>query len=193
MSERGTSAPDSVLPLTATTLVVLGTSDPLFATLCKRAFEGTTLQLLATVTPPELLEATRELAPDLLVLDADGEDVATLKLLAMKVMLVSDARVVLVSAYLAPGSPALCALLQSIAATFVQKPEGPSSLSLADDDGPRFVAALQAAFYAHESDGLDLAGVDGDEASPLHLPPDFDGGWDVDDQTPPTPIRIRHD
>ena len=48
----------------------------------------------------------------------------------------------LVSAYLAPGSPGLGALLQSVAGTFVQKPQGPSSLSLAAGDGPAFVAAI---------------------------------------------------
>ena len=41
------------------------------------------------------------------MLDADGEDVAALKALATKVMLVSFAPVVVVSAYLAPGSPGL--------------------------------------------------------------------------------------
>ena len=57
-------------------------------------------------------------------------------------MLVSQARLVLVSAYLAPGSPGLGALLQAVAGTFVQKPQGPASLSLADGDGPAFVAAI---------------------------------------------------
>src|SRR5207245_2508382 len=115
-----------------------------------------------------LLDTARQLAPSFIVLDADGEDVAALKALATKVMLVSFAPVVVVSAYLAPGSPGLSTLLQSIAAAFVQKPQGPSSLSLADTDGPRFAAALRAAFAAH--DGVEVAGVNLDE------------GWDDEEE-----------
>jgi len=149
--------------------VVLATSDPVFAALCKRALEaGANPQVVVTASPPGLLETVRQLARDVLVLvlDVDGEDMAELKALAMKVMLMSDAPVVLVSAYLAPGSPGLSALLQSIAATFVQKPQGPSSLSLADEDGPPFAAALLAAFAEDED-----------------LPPeDLDAGWDAEDE-----------
>jgi chemotaxis response regulator CheB len=148
--------------------VVLVSSDPVFAALCKRALEeGPSVQLVVAVSTAELLETARQVAPDFLVLDVDGEDVVALKTLVAKVMLVSDAPVVLVSAYLAPGSPGLGALLQSIAARFVQKPQGPSSLSLADRDGPPFVAALQAAFAAHE--GEDLAAEN------------LDAGWDGED------------
>jgi chemotaxis response regulator CheB len=161
------------------TRVLLATSDQLFAALCQRALAGTKLALVAAVAPPELLETARRLTPELLILDTDGEDVAALKLLATKVMLVSDARVVLVSAYLAPGSPGLCALLQSIAATFVQKPEGPSSLSLTQDDGPPFVAALQAAFAAH--DNADLTSHP--QKSGGVLPVDFDAGWGLEDES----------
>jgi chemotaxis response regulator CheB len=176
------------------TRVVLATSDPLFAALCKRALAGTNLTLLAAVPPPELLQTARQLAPDLLVVDADGEEFAALKALTTKVMLVSEARLVLVSAYLAPGSPGLCALLQSIAATFVQKPAGPSSLSLAEEDGLQFVAALKAAFAAHEAH--DVAGL----ASPLAgvlsgsaLGRDFDAGWDLEEAPPPSPTRANND
>lgn len=125
--------------------VVLATSDPVFAALCQQALDGTEQQLLAAVSPAELVDATRRLAPGLVVLDADGEDVAALKVLATKVMLVSDARIVLVSAYLAPGSPGLCALLQSIAASFVQKSRGPSWLGLVAEDRAAFADALRAA------------------------------------------------
>jgi chemotaxis response regulator CheB len=182
---RTTPVPEARAPAprdatTASTLVVLATSDPMFAALCKRALDGTSLSLLAAVPLPELLETARRVAPDLLLLDCDGEDAQALKALATKVMLVSDARVVLVSAYLAPGSPGLCALLQSIAATFVQKPEGPSSLGLADDDGPAFVAALQAAFAAHGNE--DLPGQP--HQPPSVLPDDFDAGWDIEEQPP---------
>jgi chemotaxis response regulator CheB len=124
--------------------VVLATPDPVFAAQCQKALEGTDQQLLATVSLAELVDATRRLAPDLVVLDADGEDVAALKVLATKVMLMGDPRIVLVSAYLAPGSPVLCALLQSIAASFVQKSRGPSWLGLADDGRASFVGALHA-------------------------------------------------
>lgn len=130
---------------------VLATSDPVFAAQCQRALAGTNQQLLATVALAELVDATRRLAPELVLLDADGADVAALKVLATKVMLVSDARLVLISAYLAPGSPLLGALLQSIAASFVQKSRGPSWLGLPDDDRAGFVAALNAAFAG--SDG----------------------------------------
>lgn len=167
-AEHGTPAPTS-------TRVVLATADPLFAALCQRALAGTTLQLLAGVSPAELMETVRQLAPELILLDADGEDVAALKVLATKVMLVSEARVVVVSAYLAPGSPGLCALLQSVAATFAQKPEGPSSLSLADGDGPAFVAALQAAIAAHEGAPA-VAGA----GLPVAVDASFDKGWEID-------------
>jgi hypothetical protein len=181
---------------TTSTRLVLATADPVFAVLCQRLLEGTSQQLLAAVTPSQLLDTMRQLAPDFLVLDADGEDAAALKALAAKVMLVSDARVVLVSAYLAPGSPGLCALLQSIAATFAQKPQGPSSLSLVEDDGPSFALALRTAFAAH--DGVDLGGqplgatvplaagvafaaTRSHEAGILPHDDDIDAAWDVDD------------
>jgi chemotaxis response regulator CheB len=125
--------------------IVLATSDPVFAAQCQRALDGTSQQLLATVSLAELVDATRRLAPELVVLDADGEDVAALKVLANKLMLVSDPRIVLVSAYLAPGSPVLGALLQSIAASFVQKSRGPSWLGLAEDGSASLVGALHAA------------------------------------------------
>ena len=183
------------------TRVVLGTSDPVFAVLCGRALEETSFELLAAVPPSQLLDTMRLLAPDLLLLDADGEDVPALKTLAIKVMLVSDARVVLVAAYLAPGSPGLSALLQSIAATFVQKPQGPSSLSLAGDDAAPFVAALQAAFAAH--DGVDVAGRPLGAAAPeasghrprsATIPPvDVDAGWESEDEPPTSPDRVGHD
>jgi chemotaxis response regulator CheB len=170
------SAPAAHDATATTTHVVLATSDPVFAALCKRALAGSQQQLVAAVAPAELIETVRQLAPDLLLLDVDGEEVAALKLLATKVMLVSEARVVLVSAYLAPGSPGLCALLQSIAATFVHKPAGPSSLSLADEEGPAFVAALEAAYAAHAGE---LAGLPGPR-NRTPLPAGFDGGWDLD-------------
>ena len=151
-----------------TTRVVLASSDPVFAVLCQDALEASGHEVVAAVAPTELLETARQ-APDLVILDADGHDVASLKALATKTMLVSEARLVLVSAYLAPGSAGLSALLQAIPATFVQKPQGASSLGLADDDAAPFVAALLAAHGAH--DNPDVTG-------PLPDPPDPS---DVDD------------
>ena len=131
--------------------VLLATADPIFAVLCKQALAAAPRpSIVVAVSPPELLQAARQVDHAVLVLDADRQEATALKALASKVMLVSDAPVVLISAYLAPGSPGLGALLQSIPAHFVQKPQGSSSLSLAGDDGPRFAAALQAAFTAHE-------------------------------------------
>jgi len=147
--------------------ILLATPDPVFGALCTHALEDGATQKVTAVTPRELLEAARETAPDFVVLDADGDDVASLKVLAAKTMLVTSAPIVFVSAYLAPGSPALTSLLQSVAAYFVQKPSGPSSLSLADGDGPRFAASLRAAFAAHE---------DADMASEA-----LDAGWDDDE------------
>ena len=132
--------------------VLLATADPVFAALCTRALEkATPPSLVVAVSPPDLLGAARQVAHDVLVLDADRQDVAALKALAGKVLLVSDAPVVLIAGYLGPGSPGLDVLLASIPAHFVQKPQGSSSLSLADQDGPPFIAALQATFTAHQA------------------------------------------
>jgi len=157
---------------------LLATSDPVFAALCKRALAQSRLPLVGAVSPPELLESARQLDPTLILLDVDGEDAAALKALASKVMLVSDARLVLVSAYLAPGAPGLGALLQSVPATFVAKPAGPSSVGLAVDDGPAFVAALEAAFEAHDADGTQLKAP---ALGEVHFEQGFDAGWDVDE------------
>ena len=149
------------------TRIVLASADLVFAALCKRALEaGATPKIVETATPPQLLQKTRDVSPDFVVLDADGEDVTALKALATKVMLVSGAPIVLVSGYLAAGSPGLSSLLQSIAAAFVQKPEGPSSLGLVGEEGPRFAAALDAAFAAQDEADFD----------------DLDGGWDEDER-----------
>jgi len=153
-------------------LILLATSDPVFAALCKRALEAATSQqtLLVAVSPAELLEKARELAPHHLVLDTDGQDVAALAALATKMMLVSGAPIVFVSAYLAPGSTGLSSLLQSIPASFVQKPQGPSSLSLADEEGTPFVAALQAAIASQQNED---AAAD-----------ELDTGWDTKESRP---------
>ena len=159
-------------PSTGGTRVVLATSDPVFAALCQQALEGSDQQLLAAVPPAELVDTARRLAPELVVLDADGQEVAALEVLATKVMLVSDARLVVVSAYLAPGAPGLCALLASVAASFVQKARGASWFGLPQDDRAAFVAALRA----------DLAADHGE----LRARADLDAGWSPGDDQPAT-------
>jgi chemotaxis response regulator CheB len=149
----------------STLKVVLASSDPTFVALCRGALAGTRLELVAAVPPVALLETVRQLAPDLLLLDADGDELQALKVLVSKAMLVSDARIVVVASWLAPGSPGLSALLQSIAANYVQKPGGPSSLGLAAEDAPPFVAAIEAA----------LAVLENREHG---LPAGFDAGWE---------------
>ena len=160
------------------TSIALTTADPVFAALCKRASEDGTASLFLVALPPsELLETLQQLAYDVVVLDVDGQDPAAVKLLATKVMLVSDAPIILVSAYLAPGSAGLGTLLQSIAARFVQKPRGPSSLSLAGVDGPLFMAALQTAFAEYKDEVPD-SGADPGEAAD----DDVDAGWDIEEE-----------
>jgi chemotaxis response regulator CheB len=159
---------------------LLATLDPVFAALCKRALEArSNRHTLVAVAPANFLETLRRLAPHLLVLDADGQDVTAIRALAMKAMLLSEAPLVFVSAYLAPGSAGLSALLQSIPVAFVQKPRGPSSVSLADEDGPLFVDALHAAFAAQQGDDLADASLDAE--------------WDAGDTRPRRKARAAHD
>jgi chemotaxis response regulator CheB len=156
---RTTTAPPS-----ARARIVVATVDPIFAVLCKRALERASPQLVVAVKLGDLVETARQLGPDLIVLDADGEEAAALSALAAKVMLVSDASIVLTSAHLAPGSPGLCALLQSIPASFVQKPQGAASLDLAEGGAPVFVAALRAALDADDDpDQLDAGWEDAED------------------------------
>jgi chemotaxis response regulator CheB len=164
------SAPRSLRsPDVTGTRVVLASSDPVFAALCKRALEAeATPPFVVMLSPLEPLDALLQRAHDVVVLDVDCRDAAALKALATRVMLVSDAPIVLVSAYLAPGSAGQSALLSSIAARFVQKPQGPTSLSLADEGGAPFAAALQAALSEYEDD--------------VPVADDVDAGWDVDEE-----------
>ena len=159
---------------------LLATSDPVFGALCKQALEpGIGPQVVAAVPPTELLETARRLAPDLLILDADGLDVAAFKALATKVTLVSDARIVLVSGYLAAGTAGLGTLLQSVVARFVQKPRGATSLSLADEDGPSFAAAIQGASATHDGEEFAIeeppAPTSDGDLRVSHV----DAGWDT--------------
>jgi DNA-binding NarL/FixJ family response regulator len=170
--------------------VVLATTDPVFAALFRRAFDraDAKLKIVADVPPAELLETVRLRAPELIVLDVDGQDVAQVRTLAAKVTLVSEARLVLVAGYLAPGSPGLCALLQSIAAGFVQKPDGASSLGLAAAGGPAFVAALEAALVERDDKSAGPR-----DAVHAHLPVDFDSGWNLDEAPPVARLRADDD
>ena len=130
---------------------ILATSDPVFAALCQRALDGS-VQLLAAVPPSALLETVRQSAPELIILDTDGEDAAVVKALATKVMLISDAHVVLVSAYMAPGSPALCAALSSAGCSMIDSytffpdrnvgppPSGAEERWITTEDGQRLHA-----------------------------------------------------
>jgi DNA-binding NarL/FixJ family response regulator len=160
------------------TRVLLASQDPVFSLLCRDALAGTHLEVIAAVPPARLLEATRQDAPELVVIDVDAEDFIELKALTTKLMLVSDARVVLTAAYLGPGSPGLCALLQAIAAGYVQKPGGPSSLGLADEDGAAFVAALEATLAPAT---LPVPAPVTPRPRSATLPPaEIDSGWEDD-------------
>ena len=157
------------------TRVLLASQDPVFSRLCRSALATTRLEVLAVVPPAKLLEATRQAAPELIVIDVDAEDIVELKALTTKLMLVSDARVVLTAAYLAPGSPGLGTLLQAIAAGFVQKPQGPSSLGLAAEDAAPFAAALEASLHPPVF-------TDAPRPRSATLPPEaVDSGWESDE------------
>ena len=152
----------------ASARVVLASSDPVFLALCKGALEaGTNTEVVAAVSLTELRTALQRVVHDRIVIDVDGEDLAAVETLATKVTLLSEAPIVLVSAYLAPGSRGLSALLQSIAASFVQKPQGPSSLSLASEDGPPFAAAVLSPLAEQEDDPR---------------PDELDAGWDIEEE-----------
>ena len=73
-----TVPPGDRAQVAAASRLVLATSDPVFAAQCEKALDGSSHQMLASVTLPELVDATRRLAPDLVVIDADREDVAAL-------------------------------------------------------------------------------------------------------------------
>jgi chemotaxis response regulator CheB len=142
-----------VTPATPATLV-LASRDAAFSALCESLLDdGATFELVVATSTVELLDVARQHEPDAVLLDVDGQDVAVVKTLVSKVALVSDAWVILASGYLAPGSPGLTSLLQSIAGAAVQKPGGATSLSLAEADGAAFVAALRDAFEARPGGG----------------------------------------
>ncbi len=134
--------------------LVLATRDTAFTALCEHALrDGTAFDLLVATSTVELLDVARQHQPAAVLLDVDGQDVAAVKVLAAKLGIVSEARLILTSGYLSPGSAGLSNLLQAIAATFVLKPQGATSLSLVQADGEVFVAALRRAFDAQERGG----------------------------------------
>lgn len=135
--------------MTPSTLV-LSTRDTAFAGLCEHLLVGAAeLELLVTVSTVELLEVVRQHDPDLVLLDVDGHDLFAMRALASKLTIVSEARLVLASAYLSPGSPGLSALLSAVVASFVEKPRGAAALSLSEQGGADFVAALTNAGLTH--------------------------------------------
>lgn len=134
--------------------LVLASRDAAFAVLCEDLLDsGETFELVVATSTVELLDVVRQHEPDAVLLDIDGQDLAAIKTLASKLALVSDAWIILASAYLAPGSPGLTSLLQSIAGASVQKPGGATSLSLAEADAASFIAALRKAFVARSGGG----------------------------------------
>jgi chemotaxis response regulator CheB len=129
--------------------MVLATRDAAFAALCEHLLDDTvSFELVVATSTVELLDVARQHEPDVVLLDVDGQDAAAVRTLASKVALVSDAFVILASAYFSPGSPGLTALLQGIAAGAVQKPRGATSVSLAGGDGEAFLSALRGAYEA---------------------------------------------
>lgn len=134
--------------------LVLASRDSAFAALCEHLLrEGDVFDLIVSTSTVELLDVARQHQPEAVLLDVDGQDIAAVKTLLSKLTLLSEARVILASGYLSPGSAGLGSLLQTIAAVAVLKPQGSTSLSLVQSDGPLFVAALRRAFDSQERGG----------------------------------------
>lgn len=134
--------------------LVLATRDSVFTALCEHLLkDGEVFDLIVSTSTVELLDVARQHQPAAVLLDIDGQDVATVKTLASKLALLSEARIILASGYLTPGSAGLGSLLQVVAGAAVLKPQGSSSLSLARDDGQQFVAAMRRAFDAQDRGG----------------------------------------
>jgi chemotaxis response regulator CheB len=135
--------------------LVLATRDSGFTALCEYLLkDGAIFDLVVSTSTVELLDVARQHNPEAVLLDVDGQDVATIKVLAAKLAIVSEARILFTSGYLAPGSAGLGSLLQAVAATAVLKPQGATSLSLSQADGATFVTALRRAFDAQDRGGL---------------------------------------
>jgi hypothetical protein len=127
--------------------IVVASDDAVFPVLCEHLFGRSELVThLASVTLDGLLEAARRQEPDVILLDIDGLEQDKTRQLAAKLALVSDARLVIASGYLGPGSPELNRLLQNIEAIPMLKPSGSGSLSLAGTDGDAFLASLESVF-----------------------------------------------
>ena len=127
--------------------VVIASGDAVFPVLCGRLLAPSErVTLLASVPFDKALEAARRHEPDFILLDIDSCEHEEARQLTAKLALVSEAKLVIASGYLAPGSPDLNHLLQHIACVPVLKPSGGASLSLAGADGEAFLAALEASF-----------------------------------------------
>lgn len=134
--------------------LVLASRDSAFSALVEHLLrDGDVFDLIVSTSTVELLDVARQHQPEAVLLDVDGQDIAAVKTLLSKLTLLSEARVLIASGYLSPGSPGLGGLLQTIAAVAVLKPQGSTSLSLVQADGPLFVSALRRAFDSQERGG----------------------------------------
>jgi hypothetical protein len=126
--------------------IVIASDDAVFPVLCEQLLGKSELVThLASVTLDGLLEAVRRQEPGVILLDIDGIEHDETRQIAAKLALLSDARLVIASGYLAPGSPELNRLLQNIEAIPLMKPSGSGSLSLAGTDGDVFLAGIERA------------------------------------------------
>lgn len=127
--------------------MVVATADPVFGALCERLFPEEEGRVSVTVHA-DLIRLARRVEPEVILYDIDYCDPADVSRLTAKLSLVSGAVVVLASAYHAPGSTGLGALLQTVSATAVLKPDGASSLSLSAHAAEAFRQSLTLAIDA---------------------------------------------
>ena len=124
--------------------IVIASADAVFSVLCEYLLKASErVRLLACVSFGEVLDTVRQRQPDVILLDIDFRENEEMRQVAAKLALVSDAKLVLASGYLAHGAPDLNHLLQHVEAVAVLKPLGSSSLSLAGADGEEFLATLE--------------------------------------------------
>jgi len=127
--------------------MVIATADPVFGALCDRLFTADGERVGVTVHA-DLIRLARRVEPEVILYDIDYCDPADVSRLTAKLSLVSSAVVVLASAYLAPGSTGLGALLQTVSATAVLKPGGAGGLDLRGAEAAAFRRALTLAIDA---------------------------------------------
>jgi hypothetical protein len=127
--------------------MVVATADSVFGARCESLFGGDG-GIVSVTVHADLIRLARRGEPDVVLFDIDYCDPADVSRLTAKLSLVSSAVVVLATAYHAPGSAALGALLQTVSATAVLKPDGASSLSLSGAGAEAFRQALTVAINA---------------------------------------------